>query len=77
MTRTTFANFARKVARNAAGYRTKRACELTLARVKAAFVASGSYGQDAAVRSEAVAALQDRWVGLDCDEREARSRGVA
>jgi hypothetical protein len=70
--RTRFVTFARAVARNAAGYRTKRACELMLARVKAAFLASGGYGCEAGERAAAIAACQDRWAGLDSDEYEAR-----
>ena len=65
-----FARFARDVARNAVRYGTKEDCVLMLARVKSEFVRTGSYGCVAGERSAAISALQDRWVELDCVERE-------
>ncbi len=72
MTRAAFVRLARTVVRNAATYRTKQACEMMLARVKAALWESGSYGADLEIRAAAISAIQDRWVDLDCDERAAR-----
>ena len=69
----TFVKLATTIACNARHYRNKRACELALARVKRAYEASGSYGCYAGERRAAIDALQDRWVELDCDEREARA----
>lgn len=71
-----FSRFVSCVAANAGTYRTKTACELMLARVKAAYVRCGSYGCLAGGRALAISALQDRWVELDCDEREAWQASV-
>lgn len=65
----TFEKLARTVATRAATYPSKRACDLALARVRAAWRASGSYGNISHLLGAATAAIQDRWAELHTEER--------
>jgi hypothetical protein len=70
----TFLTLSRTIACNARTYKSKRACELALARVKSAWFKNGSYGNLRHCLDDAIAAIQARWVELDCDEYCARLR---
>jgi hypothetical protein len=76
MTMDSFVRLARTVARNARRYRTKRACELALARCRAAFHKAGSYGCVRHELDDAVAACQDRWQGLNGEEHDRRTAAL-
>lgn len=67
-----FTKLCRKVARNAAGYKTKLACRLWVQRLRALWYKGGSYGCVHGELTAAVHALQDRWLELDGIERDAR-----
>lgn len=67
-----FKKLAATITRNARGYRTKLACELAIHRVRAAYVAAGSYGCDIDKLRDAIAACQDRLQELRGIEWDAR-----
>lgn len=68
----TYIKLAASITRNARTYKTKKVCELAIARVKAAEYAAGSWGNLRHHRDDAIWACQDRWQELDGLEREAR-----
>lgn len=72
----TFTQFAANVARNASTYKSKVACALMVARVKARWLKAGGYGNQIDARKEAVAALQDRWMELHAQEIDARNAAI-
>jgi len=67
----TFKKLSSSIIKNASSYKTKDACNMAIARVKAAWAASGSYGIWKHLRDDAIFECQLRFVELSGMEREA------
>lgn len=67
-----FEKLAKSIAANAAGYKSKLACSLAIARAKRAWSRAGSYGNAKYLLDRAIAACQDRWQELHGLEAESR-----
>jgi len=56
-------------------YHTRHACSMAISRIKEDFSASGSYGYLWEDRQAVIAAAQDQWMELNCQDKEKKTCG--